>query len=156
MSQMSTHNHRIVSHEDWLKERKAHLAAEKAFTKARDDLSRQRRELPWVKVEKNYVFDTPSGKKTLADLFDGRNQLMRRDARGRFARTARRNRDFQKAHGLALSPGCRRLARTSTSTSTYPSATPKRAARSITITKWRSFRARKRPAPAFSSKIRMA
>ena len=76
MSQMSTHNHRIVSHEDWLKERKAHLAAEKAFTRARDDLSRQRRDLPWVKVQKNYVFDTPSGKKTLADLFDGRNQLI--------------------------------------------------------------------------------
>jgi len=73
---MSTHNHRIVSHEDWLKERKAHLAAEKAFTRARDDLSRQRRDLPWVKVQKNYVFDTPSGKKTLADLFDGRSQLL--------------------------------------------------------------------------------
>lgn len=68
--------HRIVSQDEWLKERKAHLAAEKAFTKARDDLSRQRRELPWVKVEKNYVFDTPSGKKTLADLFDGRSQLI--------------------------------------------------------------------------------
>src|SRR6188508_1583509 len=76
MSQMSTHNHRIVSHEDWLKERKAHLAAEKAFTRARDDLSRQRRDLPWVKVEKNYVFDSPSGKKTLGDLFAGRSQLI--------------------------------------------------------------------------------
>lgn len=68
--------HRIVSQNEWLAARKAHLAAEKAFTRARDDLSRQRRELPWVKVEKNYVFDTPDGKKTLADLFDGRNQLI--------------------------------------------------------------------------------
>ena len=52
--------HSIVSQDEWLAARKAHLAAEKAFTKARDELSRQRRELPWVKVEKNYVFDTPA------------------------------------------------------------------------------------------------
>jgi predicted dithiol-disulfide oxidoreductase (DUF899 family) len=69
-------NHRIVSQDEWLAARKAHLAAEKAFTKARDDLSRQRRELPWVKVEKNYVFDTPAGKRTLSDLFQGRSQLI--------------------------------------------------------------------------------
>ncbi len=68
--------HRVVSQGEWLVARKAHLAAEKAFTRARDDLSRQRRELPWVKVEKNYVFDAPSGRKTLADLFDGRSQLI--------------------------------------------------------------------------------
>lgn len=68
--------HKIVSQGEWLKARKEHLAAEKAFTKARDELSRQRRELPWVKVAKNYVFDTPAGKKTLADLFDGRSQLI--------------------------------------------------------------------------------
>ena len=68
--------HRIVSQDEWLAARKAHLAAEKAFTKARDELSRQRRELPWVKVEKNYVFDTPAGKKTLSDLFEGRSQLI--------------------------------------------------------------------------------
>ena len=68
--------HKIVSQDEWLKARKEHLAAEKAFTKARDQLSRQRRELPWVKVDKNYVFDTPRGKKTLADLFDGRSQLI--------------------------------------------------------------------------------
>ncbi len=68
--------HRIVSQDEWLAARKAHLAAEKAFTKARDELSRKRRELPWAKVEKNYVFDTPSGKKTLSDLFAGRSQLI--------------------------------------------------------------------------------
>ncbi len=68
--------HRIVSQDEWLKARRQHLAAEKALTKARDELSRQRRELPWVKVEKNYVFDTPSGRKTLADLFEGRSQLI--------------------------------------------------------------------------------
>jgi predicted dithiol-disulfide oxidoreductase (DUF899 family) len=68
--------HKIVSQDEWLKARKEHLAAEKAFTKARDQLSRQRRDLPWVKVGKNYVFDTPQGKKTLADLFDGRSQLI--------------------------------------------------------------------------------
>ena len=68
--------HRIVSQDEWLAARKAHLAAEQAFTKARDELSRKRRELPWARVEKNYVFDTPSGKKTLSDLFAGRSQLI--------------------------------------------------------------------------------
>jgi predicted dithiol-disulfide oxidoreductase (DUF899 family) len=68
--------HEIVSQDEWLKARKQHLAAEKAFTKARDELSRQRRNLPWVKVDKTYIFDTPQGKKTLADLFDGRSQLI--------------------------------------------------------------------------------
>ena len=62
--------HKIVSHDEWLAARKAHLADEKAFTHARDALSRKRRELPWEKVDKNYVFDTPDGKKTLADLFE--------------------------------------------------------------------------------------
>ena len=68
-------DHRIVSREEWLKARKAHLAKEKEFTRQRDELSRERRELPWVKVEKNYVFDSPKGKQSLADLFDGRSQL---------------------------------------------------------------------------------
>ena len=68
--------HQIVSHEEWLVARTEHLAKEKAFTKARDRLSAERRALPWVKVEKNYVFDTPDGKKTLADLFGGRSQLI--------------------------------------------------------------------------------
>ena len=68
--------HKIVSHDEWLAARKAHLADEKAFTHARDALSRKRRELPWEKVDKNYVFDTPDGKKTLADLFGGKSQLI--------------------------------------------------------------------------------
>ncbi len=71
---MATHN--IVSREDWLIARKALLAKEKALTKARDALSRERRELPWVKVEKTYVFEGPNGKETLADLFAGRSQLV--------------------------------------------------------------------------------
>ncbi len=69
-------DHKVVSKEEWLKARKAHLAKEKEFTRQRDELSRQRRELPWVKVEKNYVFDGPKAKETLADLFDGRSQLI--------------------------------------------------------------------------------
>jgi len=68
--------HEIVSHDEWIVARKAHLAEEKAFTRARDALSRRRRELPWEKVERNYVFDGPSGKETLADLFGGKNQLI--------------------------------------------------------------------------------
>lgn len=52
------------------------MAKEKEFTKARDQLSAARRDLPWVKVEKNYVFDRPAGKETLADLFGGKSQLM--------------------------------------------------------------------------------
>jgi predicted dithiol-disulfide oxidoreductase (DUF899 family) len=52
------------------------LAKEKELTRLRDDLSRQRRELPWVKVEKQYVFDGPNGKETLSDLFAGRSQLI--------------------------------------------------------------------------------
>ena len=68
--------HRIVSQDEWLAARKAHLAEEKAFTRARDALSKKRRELPWVKLDKNYVFDAPSGKKSLAELFDGQSQLI--------------------------------------------------------------------------------
>ena len=68
--------HRIVSANEWTKERKAFLAKEKEFTRARDRLSAERRALPWVKVDKTYLFETPSGKKTLAELFDGRSQLI--------------------------------------------------------------------------------
>ena len=68
--------HRIVSRDEWIAARKAHLAEEKAFTRARDALSKKRRELPWVKVEKTYVFDGPNGKETLADLFGGKSQLI--------------------------------------------------------------------------------
>jgi len=68
--------HAIVSQGEWLAARKALLAKEKEFSKARDALSAARRELPWVKIEKNYVFDGPAGKESLADLFDGKSQLM--------------------------------------------------------------------------------
>lgn len=69
-------NHAVVSQEEWLEARKAFLAEEKKLTRQRDELSRRRRELPWVRVEKNYIFDGPNGKETLADLFDGRSQLV--------------------------------------------------------------------------------
>ena len=67
---------RIVSQAEWLAARKELLKKEKEFTRLRDDLSRQRRELPWEKVEKEYVFDGQNGKETLADLFGGRSQLI--------------------------------------------------------------------------------
>jgi predicted dithiol-disulfide oxidoreductase (DUF899 family) len=68
--------HSVVGHEEWVDARKALLAKEKEFTRARDELSRQRRELPWERVEKEYVFDGAEGRKTLAELFDGRSQLV--------------------------------------------------------------------------------
>ncbi|HZL41177.1 MAG TPA: thioredoxin family protein [Pseudolabrys sp.] len=68
--------HKIVSQDEWLTARKALLAKEKEFTKARDALSKQRRELPWVKVGKPYMFDGPDGKETLVDLFGGKSQLL--------------------------------------------------------------------------------
>jgi len=66
----------IVSEEKWLEARKDLLAKEKELTRAYDALCVQRRALPWVKVEKRYVFDGPNGPETLADLFDGRSQLV--------------------------------------------------------------------------------
>jgi predicted dithiol-disulfide oxidoreductase (DUF899 family) len=68
--------HNIVSREAWLAARRELLAEEKALTRAREELNRRRRALPWVKVDKTYMFDTPEGKKTLAELFDGRSQLI--------------------------------------------------------------------------------
>ncbi len=68
--------HSVVSHADWVDARKALLAKEKEFTRLRDELSKRRRELPWEKVDKRYVFDAPDGKQTLSDLFDGRSQLI--------------------------------------------------------------------------------
>jgi predicted dithiol-disulfide oxidoreductase (DUF899 family) len=68
--------HRIVSRETWTEERVALLKKEKELTRLRDKLCAERRQLPWVRVEKTYVFDTPEGKRTLADLFDGRSQLV--------------------------------------------------------------------------------
>jgi len=68
--------HRIVSRDQWLKERTAFLAKEKELTHLRDQLSAERRGLPWVKVDKSYAFETPEGQVTLSDLFDGRSQLI--------------------------------------------------------------------------------
>lgn len=67
---------KIATRHEWLAARKALLAEEKKLTRANEELARQRRALPWVKVEKDYVFDTPDGPRTLADLFDGRSQLL--------------------------------------------------------------------------------
>ena len=67
---------KVVSPAEWLAARTEFLAKEKEFTRMRDELSRLRRELPWEKVEKNYVFEGPNGKETLAQLFDGRSQLV--------------------------------------------------------------------------------
>src|SRR5882724_1552763 len=67
---------KIVSREEWLAARQALLAKEKELTRARDEVSRQRRELPWVKVEKRYMFEGPKGKESLGDLFEGRSQLL--------------------------------------------------------------------------------
>lgn len=69
-------NHSIVSKDEWLSARKALLAKEKDLTRQRDEISRLRRELPWEKVEKEYVFDGPNGRETLSELFDGRTQLV--------------------------------------------------------------------------------
>src|SRR5215468_11617684 len=66
----------VVPQAECLTARKDLLHKEKEFTRLRDELSRQRRELPWEKVEKDYIFDGPNGKETLADLFAGRSQLL--------------------------------------------------------------------------------
>lgn len=67
---------RVVSRDEWLAARKAHLKSEKALTRFRDLVAAERRALPWVKVEREYTFDTREGKKTLADLFNGRSELI--------------------------------------------------------------------------------
>jgi predicted dithiol-disulfide oxidoreductase (DUF899 family) len=69
------HNH-VVPRDEWLAARKQLLIREKEFTRLRDQLNAERRALPWVKVEKPYMFDGPEGRQTLADLFDGRSQLI--------------------------------------------------------------------------------
>lgn len=68
--------HEVVSHDEWVEARKVLLAKEKEFTHLRDEVSRQRRELPWEAVEKEFVFDGPEGKETLSELFEGRSQLV--------------------------------------------------------------------------------
>jgi predicted dithiol-disulfide oxidoreductase (DUF899 family) len=68
--------HHVVSHDEWLAARKQLLAEEKEFTRLRDQLSQRRRDLPWEAVDKEYVFEGPHGRQTLAELFDGRSQLV--------------------------------------------------------------------------------
>lgn len=69
-------DHRVVSREEWLRERIELLDAEKKFTRERDELNRKRRELPWVRIEQDYRFTSTDGEKSLADLFGDRGQLL--------------------------------------------------------------------------------
>ena len=69
-------NNEIVSRDDWLEARKDLLASEKEFTRLRDELTRKRQQLPWVRSDKEYVFEGPGGGESLADLFAGRKQLL--------------------------------------------------------------------------------
>lgn len=68
--------HPVVSKDEWLAARRDLLVREKEMTRARDRLNEARRALPWVRVDEDYAFDTPSGRRTLAQLFDGRSQLL--------------------------------------------------------------------------------
>jgi predicted dithiol-disulfide oxidoreductase (DUF899 family) len=76
MTDKNMKNHPVVSRTEWLAARAEHLAKEKEFTKLRDQLSQQRRDLPWERVDKEYVFDGPNGKETLSELFAGKSQLI--------------------------------------------------------------------------------
>jgi predicted dithiol-disulfide oxidoreductase (DUF899 family) len=73
---MTTEAHTVVSNEQWVQERKALLVREKELMRLHDQIARERRALPWVRIDKNYVFDTPQGRRSLADLFEGRRQLV--------------------------------------------------------------------------------
>jgi predicted dithiol-disulfide oxidoreductase (DUF899 family) len=73
---MTGSEHAVVEHEDWVAARTALLVKEKEFTRLRDELSRERRALPWERVDKEFVFVGPDGSQTLAELFDGRRQLI--------------------------------------------------------------------------------
>jgi len=72
----SLEHHKVVSRNEWLKARKTLLKKEKEFTILRDQLSQERRNLPWIAVDKEYIFEGPKGKETLSELFDGRSQLI--------------------------------------------------------------------------------
>jgi predicted dithiol-disulfide oxidoreductase (DUF899 family) len=75
-NQKTVAGHRVVSQEEWIEARKRLLTKEKEYTRLGDALSAKRRELPWVRVEKDYIFEGPGGRVTLADLFQGRSQLI--------------------------------------------------------------------------------
>jgi len=76
MAKASIVNHPVVSSDRWVSERKTLLAREKELMRLQDQVARERRALPWERIEKDYTFDTPEGPRTLADLFEGRRQLM--------------------------------------------------------------------------------
>src|SRR5437879_1373691 len=76
MSTRTVENPKVVSREEWLVARKKLLAKEKQLTCQRDAIAAERRQLPWVKVEKNFDLDSPSAKTTLANLFDGQSKLI--------------------------------------------------------------------------------
>lgn len=76
IANVSTVNRPVVSRDQWVAARKRLLAREKELTRLSDQIARERRALPWVRLEKNYVFDAPEGRRTLADLFEGRRQLL--------------------------------------------------------------------------------
>lgn len=75
-SNQSLKNHKVVSTEEWIEARKQLLKKEKELTRLNDRINEERRSLPWEKIDKDYVFDTPTGKETLFDLFEGRSQLI--------------------------------------------------------------------------------
>ena len=76
MPQASIQSHRVVSRNEWVAERKTLLAHEKELTRFGDQIARERRALPWVRIDKTYKFDTPMGRRTLNVLFDGGRQLL--------------------------------------------------------------------------------
>src|SRR5260221_13014320 len=75
-AEVGTRNHPVVSPDRWIAERKKLLAREKELTHLRDAIARERRALPWERIDKDYVFDAPEGRRKLADLFEGRRQLL--------------------------------------------------------------------------------
>ena len=76
IAEANTKNHSVLSADRWVDARKALLAREKELIRLHDQVARERRALPWERVDKNYVFDTAGGRRTLADLFEGRGQLL--------------------------------------------------------------------------------
>lgn len=72
----NTSNHPVVSQDDWIAQRRQLLAREKELTRLGDQVARERRAMPWVRMDKTYLLDTPDGRRSLAELFDGRRQLM--------------------------------------------------------------------------------
>ena len=76
IAEPGTVNHPVVSRDQWVAERKSLLAREKELTRLRDQIARERRALPWERIGKDYVFDAPEGRRALADLFEGRRQLV--------------------------------------------------------------------------------